>query len=71
LITTYLKRHDLTAPVSPAQPSDNPYGHDTEQNIQKSTEDDISVQAELAAQEALRSVYGQNQYQTQEENRGA
>lgn len=37
---------------------------------QKSIEDDISVQAELAAQEALRSVYGQNQYQSQAEANG-
>lgn len=70
-MSLYLQRHGLTLPIPLAQPNNITYEQqENEQITQKSTEDDISVQAELAAQEALRSVYGQNQYQSQQVESG-
>lgn len=70
LVGVYLKRHNLTLPIPLASLNNNTNGRENERPPQKPIEDDISVQAELAAQEALRSVYGQNQYQGREEGNG-
>lgn len=70
LITVYLKRHSLQLPIPLAPLNNNVQSNESEPRPQKPMEDDISVQAELAAQEALRSVYGQNQYQSRQEDNG-
>ena len=61
LIGPYMKRHALTAPASPTRHS-NQNGAYGQQNIRheasasNSIEDDISAQAERAAQAALQSL---------------
>jgi hypothetical protein len=70
-----MKRYSLTAPTSPVRIS-NQNGSSSQQNTpnygtDKSSIEDISAQAELAAQAALRSIgYGQNQYQQQTQQNG-
>jgi hypothetical protein len=70
LITAYLKRHNLTLPIPLSKSNNGTQSNEHESRPQRLIEDDISVQAELAAQEALRSVYGQNQYQSQQVENG-
>jgi protein TBF1 len=70
LINVYLKRHNLALPIPLAPLNNDEHSNESDPLPQKPIEDDISVQAELAAQEALRSVYGQNQYQSRQEDNG-
>lgn len=70
LITVYLKRHGLALPTPLDPLHSNTRQHENSLPAQKQIEDDISVQAELAAQEALRSVYAQSQYRSPQEHNG-
>lgn len=70
LITVYLKRHSLALPTPLDPLNSNTRQHENSLPVQKQIEDDISVQAELAAQEALRSVYAQSQYRSPQEHNG-
>jgi hypothetical protein len=55
LIAPYMKRHSLTAPSSPARPAKKNNNH----------QDDIKAQVEQAAEEALRRLHAQTDYQSQ------
>jgi len=70
LISLYIKRHGLSLPIPLDILHTNAHDCENTQGPHKQIEDELSVQAELAAQEALRSVYCQSQYQSLQEQNG-